>query len=117
MGARHPVPPDQWPHRQRFIAGTGDSQVTGERQGQGYAFLATSFQAVDPVRICRPRRTDGTVRRSPLAKSLGQLADLGFWVAAVAAEGLQEGSLPSLAQRDTVLGETWRMSATSAVWR
>jgi hypothetical protein len=26
-----------------------------------------------------------------LAKSLGQVADLGFWVAAVAAEGLQEG--------------------------
>jgi hypothetical protein len=25
-----------------------------------------------------------------LAKSLGQLADLGFWVAAVAAQGLQE---------------------------
>jgi hypothetical protein len=26
-----------------------------------------------------------------LAKSLGQLADLGFWVPAVPAQGLQEG--------------------------
>jgi hypothetical protein len=26
-----------------------------------------------------------------LAKSLGQLADLGFWVTAVPAQGLQEG--------------------------
>jgi hypothetical protein len=52
-----------------------------------------------------------------LAKSLGQLTDLGFWVAAVAAQGLQEGQLAFLGQRDTVLGETCRTSATSAVWR
>jgi hypothetical protein len=31
-----------------------------------------------------------------LAKSLGQVADLGFWVAAVAAQGLQEGQLAFL---------------------
>jgi hypothetical protein len=54
---------------------------------------------------------------TPRAKTLGQVADLGFWVATVAAPGVQEGSLPSLAQRDTVLGETWRRSATWAVWR
>jgi hypothetical protein len=52
-----------------------------------------------------------------LTKSLGQLADLGFGVAPMAAQGLQKGSLPSLAQRDTVLGETCRMSATSAARR
>ena len=43
-----------------------------------------------------------------LAEFLGQLADLGFGVGAVAAQGLQEGSLHSLAQRDTVWGETCR---------
>ena len=48
---------------------------------------------------------------------LGQLADLCRWVAAVATKGLQKRELPSLAQRDTVLGDTCRMSATSAGWR
>jgi hypothetical protein len=55
--------------------------------------------------------------RDLLAKVLGQVADLGFGVAAVAAEGFRNGSLPSLAQRDTVLGDTDRISATSPVRR
>ena len=43
------------------------------------------------IRTGRPSwRTDGS-GHGLLAKSLGQVADLGFWVAAVAAEGLQKG--------------------------
>jgi len=51
------------------------------------------------------------------AKLLGQVADLGLRVAAVAARVFRKGSLPSLAQRDTVLGDTDRISATSPVRR
>jgi hypothetical protein len=45
-----------------------------------------------------------------LAKLLGQFADLGLREATVAAERLRKGSLPSLAQRDTVLGDTYKRS-------
>jgi hypothetical protein len=59
----------------------------------------------------------GRLGRDLFAKLLGQVADLGLGVAAVVAQGFQEGSLPSLAQRDTVLGDTDRISATSPVRR
>ena len=43
--------------------------------------------------------------------------DLGLRVATVPTQVFMKGSLPSLAQRDTVLGDTCRMSATSAARR
>lgn len=42
-------------------------------------------------RVCGPQAQTGLLGGRFLAKSLGQVADLGFWVAAVAAEGHQEG--------------------------
>jgi hypothetical protein len=49
--------------------------------------------AADPVEVCHPEERTGPRRSGGgfLAKSLGQVADLGFWVAAVTAQGLQEG--------------------------
>jgi hypothetical protein len=44
----------------------------------------------------------------------GQLADLRGRITPVATKGLRNGSLPSLAQRDTVLGDTCKMAAASA---
>jgi hypothetical protein len=48
--------------------------------------------AVLPVPGHLPRSLSGRL----LAKSFGQLTDLGFWVTAVAAQGLQEGELAVL---------------------
>ena len=48
---------------------------------------------------------------------IGQLADLRRRVPAMPTEGFQERQLALLGPADTVLGETCKMSATSAVWR
>ena len=50
---------------------------------------------------------------------VGQLADLRGRVATVTTQRLvfRNGSFPSLAQRDTVLGDTCKVSATSAARR
>jgi hypothetical protein len=52
-----------------------------------------------------------------LEKFLCQFADLGFGIAAVAAERLEEGQLALLGPADTVLGETYSRSVTWAVRR
>jgi hypothetical protein len=49
-----------------------------------------------------------------LPELVDELPDLGLGVAAVPTQVFMNGSLPSLAQRDTVLGETDSSSATSA---
>jgi hypothetical protein len=48
---------------------------------------------------------------------LGQPADLRCRIASVSPSVFRNGSLPSLAQRDTVLGDTYKMAATSAARR
>jgi hypothetical protein len=57
----------------------------------------------------------GPPRALPPREVPGPARDLGNWVAAVAAKGLQKGSRPSLAQRDTVLGEICRRAGPAAV--
>jgi hypothetical protein len=60
----------------------------------GVAFATPTLGAlVSPVTAQRPRPRIGSNHLGGcfLAKSLGQLADLGFWVAAVPAQGLQKG--------------------------
>jgi hypothetical protein len=52
-----------------------------------------------------------------LPKLVEELPDVGLGVAAVPTNVLMNGSLPSLAQRATVLGDTDNNSATSAVRR
>jgi hypothetical protein len=52
-----------------------------------------------------------------LAKLLGQFADLGLWERRWPPSVFRKGSLPSLAQRDTVLGDTYSRWATWAVRR
>ena len=48
-------------------------------------------RAADRVRSAALDEPTGPLGGRFLAKFGGQLADLGFWVAAVAAQGLQEG--------------------------
>src|SRR5215217_4303640 len=57
-----------------------------------------------PVGIWRPRRRTGPLGRRFLAKSFSQAADLGFWIAAVTPEGLQEGQLAFLGPAGHGLG-------------
>ena len=66
-------------------------------------------QHTNPL-LCDPASSGGWL----LPQGVDELPDLGLGVGAVPTQGLQERQLALLGQRDTVLGETWRMSATSA---
>ena len=81
-----------------------------------------------PLRPARDREScpvnalAGVAWTPPLGRRLdlelvGQLANLCRRVATVVTESLQNGSLPSLAQRDTVLSDTCKMAATAAARR
>src|SRR5215218_883179 len=104
----------------------GTSVAAGADQVGTATSSSTSIAARDNLLLPQPRVSSGhalelragllsccLVRRQYL-QVVGQLADFRRRVAAVATKGLQERHLPSLAQRDTVLGDTCRMSATSA---
>ena len=66
--------------------------------------LAGAKAAADRVRSTVLDERTGPLGGRLRAKSLGQLADLGFWVAPVAAEGLQVGQLAFLGPAGHGLG-------------
>ena len=83
----------------------------------GSQYWIARLPEVWPTPIGATLMEAGRLGRDLFAKLRGQVADLGLRVAAVAARVFRKGSLPSLAQRDTVLGDTDRISATSPVRR